>query len=64
MAKKKGVSRRTFLTGMGAVAAGGAAPVPAVAAVAEGGDTGPKVLGPGPVSIALRLNGEARKLKV
>ncbi len=59
-----GFDRRTFLKGVGAVAAGGTAALPLVAAVAqEGGPPpGPKVRGPGPVPVTLRVNGDERTL--
>ncbi len=58
---RRGFTRRAFLKGSGAVAAATAL-VPGSRAEAQ--ETGPKIYGPGPVPIRLRVNGEDREVKV
>lgn len=58
---RRGFTRRAFLKGSGAVAAAtaltGRTP-------AQEQATGPKIYGPGPVPVRLRVNGEVREIKV
>lgn len=50
------VSRRTFIKGAGAAAAVGVVQIPAVGAGIDSTADGPDIIGPGPVSIRLRVN--------
>jgi aerobic-type carbon monoxide dehydrogenase small subunit (CoxS/CutS family) len=60
-----GVSRRGFLKGAGVTAAGAALLEGGLAAVAEAqASAEPPVLGPGPVPITLRINGQDRPVSV
>lgn len=61
-----GISRRSFLTGTGAAAAGAAALETAIAGVAEAGADAaePRVVGPDPAPVTLRVNGATRTVAV
>ena len=54
--QKEQVSRRTFIKGAGAVAAVGVVQIPGAAADIGKAEIEPDILGPGPVSIRLRIN--------
>ena len=58
-----GVSRRAFLRGSGAAAAVTALTQP-LAEAATNTQTGPKILGPGKVSITLTINGQKKQLEL
>jgi aerobic-type carbon monoxide dehydrogenase small subunit (CoxS/CutS family) len=58
----KGFTRRQFLVGVGVGAAAAGLPLPE--SIAEEKTDGPKVLGPGAVSIEIEVNGAKRKLDV
>jgi len=60
----KGFSRRAFLKGFGGGAVGAGLLTAAPAAVQAPASAGPRTLGPGEVSIDLKINGQPRALKV
>ena len=64
-AKRGGVSRRSFIQTLGLSAATSALADKALAASRVGADEdGPEILGPGPVELALRINGKVLKATV
>ncbi|HWB55061.1 MAG TPA: (2Fe-2S)-binding protein [Tepidisphaeraceae bacterium] len=60
------LTRRGFLKGAGLAAAGAAMAESGIAAMAEESahDSAPRIVGPGMVSVTLRINGQVKKLSV
>src|SRR5690348_5189456 len=62
---KRGISRRGFLKGAGVTAAGAAIGESAVVAFAEeSAPKGPKIIGPKPLSISLKVNGAEKSATI